>query len=79
MLAAAEARMCINYPQAVGIDLAEQELVECVYKDKTAIEKPEGGCGGGSIKKGWDYIASTGLTSEAERPYLGVDNRASHS
>ena len=69
---------CIAHPTTAGLDMSEQELVECVYADQTEAERPQGGCGGGSIKKGWDYIASTGITSEADRPYQAVDNRADH-
>eukprot|EP01052_Picozoa_sp_SAG31_P048196 SAG31_NODE_9978_length_1202_cov_0.938350_2_plen_161_part_00 len=78
MLAAAEARMCIAHADTAGLDMSEQELVECVYAHKTAEEKPEGGCGGGSVKKGWDYIAAGGLTAEADRPYTGIDDRDNH-
>jgi C1A family cysteine protease len=78
IVAAVEARMCIANPGMAGLDLSEQELVECVYLRGNDHGDGKGGCGGGLPSKGWDYLAKNGLTSEALRPYRDDDDPEQH-
>lgn len=54
-------RFCIASNNQINIVLSPQDLVSCDSNDR--------GCGGGFVKKSWDYIKKTGIVSEECLPY----------
>ena len=71
-VAAIEASRLIE--ENVSSDLSEQQLVNCVYENRTGFPNSVSGCQGGWMDQAFDYIIKNnrGIKTEADAPYTGV-------
>lgn len=61
-------RLCIATSGAINVVLSPENLVSCDTTDQ--------GCGGGYLQNAWEFMASSGIVSDACFPYTAGDGDA---